>query len=491
MEVVFDADDIVFAGVFAHLNFNDDQRELAFVLQAVNFTHRDVSRFIRTHVEDVLAHGHGSGTAYDHPVFRAVQVLLQAEALARLHHDTLHLVAFGRFQHGIRSPRAAHGLRHVNEVGTAFLEFFHHLLHFLAAAERSDQEGVRGVHDEHLVEVDRRDGTLGAHHKGILGIYGDVARVHIVAVFVMLVFAIKAIETAEVAPADIARNHLHLVGLFHDGIVDRIRRDSHHVVAVNADGFTVFDSRIGKALFRGGEHFRGIFAQFGKECLCRKAEDTAVPVEVPCQQVLFGSSAVGLFHEALYVFAIGFDVAVARFGAGGRNAERHQVTGLCQFFGAEKHLLVFVLLANHVVRRRHENNRFGVHGKTGKGDSRGGVTAHGFQQELATRHAFRFKLVLGQEELVGVRNNKLGFANSGVRDHGLAEQGLSVKERGELLGHQGTAHGPKARARTTTKNQVNHNSATKINKGFVLLIFSNSERVRFFISVPLQPKLTF
>ena len=115
-----------------------------------------------------------------------------------------------------------------------------------------------------------------------------------------------------------------------------------------------------------------------------------------------------------------------------------------------------------MVRRRHENDRFGVHGKAGKGDSRGGVTAHGFQQELATRHAFRFKLVLGQEELVGVRNNKLRFANSGVRDHGLAEQGLSVKKRGELLGHQGTAHGPKARARTTTKNQVNHSLSNLI-----------------------------
>ena len=210
------------------------------------------------------------------------------------------------------------------------------------------------------------------------------------------------------------------------------------------------------------KHFRGIFAQFGEERLCRKAEDTTVPVEVPCQQVLFGCGAVGLFHEALYVFAIGFDVAVARFGAGGRNAERHQVTGLRQFFGAEKNLLVFVLLANHVVRRRHQHNRFRSHREASKGNSRGCVTAHGFQKELATRHAFHFKLVLGQEELVGIRNNKLRFANSGVRDHGLAEQGLSVKKRGELLGHQGTAHGPKARARTTTKNQVNHSLSNLI-----------------------------
>ena len=164
MEVVFHADDVVFAGVFAHLHFHDDQRELALVLQAVNFAHRDVGGLIRAHIKHILAHGHGRRTAHDHPVLGTVQVLLQAEALARLHHDALHLVAFGGFEHGVCTPRAAHGLRHVHEVGTAGLEFFHNLLHLLAAAKRGDQQCVRRVDDEHLVEVNRRDGALRAHH---------------------------------------------------------------------------------------------------------------------------------------------------------------------------------------------------------------------------------------------------------------------------------------------------------------------------------------
>ena len=109
-----------------------------------------------------------------------------------------------------------------------------------------------------------------------------------------------------------------------------------------------------------------------------------------------------------------------------------------------------------MVRRGHEHDGLRIHGEAGEGDRGSGIAAHGFQEELASGNAFRFELVLREEELVGVRNDKLGFADGGVGDHRLAEQGLPVKERGKLLGHEGTAHGPEARARTTTKNQVNH-----------------------------------
>ena len=273
MEIVFHADDVVFAGVLAHLHFHDDQREAAFVLQAVNLSHRDVGGLVRTHVEHLVADGHRSGSAHDHPVFRAVQVLLQAEALARLHHDTLHLVAFGRFQHGIRSPRAAHGLRHVDKVGTAFLEFLHHLLDLLAAAERGHEEGVRSIDDEHLVEVNRRDGTLGTHHQGIPGTHGNVARVHVVAVLVMRVFAIEAVEATKVAPADIARHDLHLPGLFHHGVVDGIARDGEHVVAVDADRFARFDRGLLESGLRCGENVWGVLLEFIEECLRLEAEN--------------------------------------------------------------------------------------------------------------------------------------------------------------------------------------------------------------------------
>ena len=310
VKIVFDADDVVFAGVLAYLDFDDHERKLAFVLQAVNLAHGDVGRFVRAHVEHVLADGHGGGTAHHDPVLGAVQVLLQGEALARLHHDAFHLVALGGFEHGVGAPRTAHGLRHVDEVGTADLEFFHHLLHLLAAGKRGDEECVRRVDDEHLVKVDRRDGALTTHHEGVFGAHGDVARVHVVAVVVVRIFVVEAIEAAEVAPADIARHDLHLLGLLHHGVVDGVARDGHHVVAVDANGLAFFDGRVCERLLGGGEHLGGVLAELGEEGLRLEAEDAAVPVEVAGEQILLGGGEVGLFHEALDVFTRGLDVAV-------------------------------------------------------------------------------------------------------------------------------------------------------------------------------------
>ncbi len=456
MEVIFHADDVIFAGVLAHLDFHDHERQATFVLQAVHFAHRDVGRLVRADQEHLVADSDSRRTAHDHPVLGTVQVLLQAEALARLHHDALHLVAFGGFEHGVRTPRAAHRLRHVHEIGAALLELFHNLLHLLAAAERGHEKCVRRIDDEHLVEVNRGDGALAAHHEGVLRIHRDVARVHVVAVLVVRVFSVQTIKASEVAPADVARHDLHLLGLLHHCVVDGVRRDGEHVVAVDADGFAILDGRVGECLLCGGEHLRGVLAEFGEEGLRLEAEDAAVPVEVACEQVLLGGREVGLFHEALHVLAVSLDVAVAGLGARRCDAERHEVSRLGEFLRTEQDFLVLVLLADHVVRGRHEHDGLRIHGKAGERNRGRRVAAHGFQEELASGHAFDFELVLREEELVGVRDDELRLAERGVRDDRLAEQGLPVKERGKLLGHQGTAHGPKARARTATKDKVNH-----------------------------------
>jgi len=289
-----------------------------------------------------------------------------------------------------------------------------------------------------------------------------VARVHVVAVLVVRVFPIQTIKASEVAPTDVARHDLHLLGLFHHGVVDGVARDGKHIVAVDADGFAILDGRIGERLLCGGEHLRRVFAEFREEGLRLEAEDAAVPVEVACEQVLLGGSQVGLFHEALHVLAVGLDVAVTRLGARGRDAERHEVTRLGEFLRAEEHLLVLFLLADHVVRRGNEHDGFRVHGKAGKRNRGCGVAAHGFQQELAAGLSFGLELVLREEELVCIRNDKLRLADGSVRDDRLAEQGLPVKERGELLGHERAAHRPKACSGATAKNQINHNFTKKL-----------------------------
>ena len=283
-----------------------------------------------------------------------------------------------------------------------------------------------------------------------------MARVHVVAVVVVRVFPVQTIKASEVAPADIARYDLHLLGLFHHGVVDGVARNGEHVVAIDADGFAFLDRGLVERGLRCGEDIRGILLEFLEECLRLEAEDAAVPVEVACHQVLLGGSEVRLLHEALHVFAVGLDVAVTGLGAGRRDAEGHQVAGLGKFLRTEQHLLVLVLLADHVVRGRHEHDGLGVKLEACERDGGRGVAAHGFQQELAAGLPLGLELVLRKEELVGVAYNKLRLADGGVGDHRLAEKGLPVKERGKLLRHERAAHGPKARTAATTENQVNH-----------------------------------
>ena len=205
-----------------------------------------------------------------------------------------------------------------------------------------------------------------------------------------------------------------------------------------------------------------MFLEFIEESLRLEAEDTAVPVKVASDEVLLGGSQVGLFHEALHVLAVGLNVAVAGLRARRRDAKCHQVAGLGEFLRTEQHLLVLILLADHVVRGRHEHDGVGLHGKACERNRRSGVAAHGFQEELAAIETFGFQLVLREEELVGVRDNELRFTNGGVRHNRLAEQGLPVEKWGELFGHERAAHGPKARSGATTENQINHKPSIRI-----------------------------
>ena len=84
VEIVFHADDVIFADVFAHLHFHDYKRELAFVLQAVDFAHRDVGRFIRAHIEHLVAHGTYRSPAHDDPMLGTEHIPLPYSAAGRL-----------------------------------------------------------------------------------------------------------------------------------------------------------------------------------------------------------------------------------------------------------------------------------------------------------------------------------------------------------------------------------------------------------------------
>src|SRR4051812_26267876 len=74
---VFEADDVVLAQVGAGLDFDDLERDLAGILEAVLGADRDIGGFVLGEEKGLLAASHPRGAAYDDPVLGAVVVHLQ------------------------------------------------------------------------------------------------------------------------------------------------------------------------------------------------------------------------------------------------------------------------------------------------------------------------------------------------------------------------------------------------------------------------------
>ena len=90
---IFEALDIVLTQIAARLHFDDLQRDLARVAQAVHRGDRDVGGLVFAEQEHVVVTGDFGGAADHDPVFGAVVVHLQRQARARLDRDVLDLEA--------------------------------------------------------------------------------------------------------------------------------------------------------------------------------------------------------------------------------------------------------------------------------------------------------------------------------------------------------------------------------------------------------------
>ena len=281
--------------------------------------------------------------------------------------------------------------------------------------------------------------------------------VHVVAIFVMVEFTVKRIESAEVRPADIARHDLHLGRLFHHGVVDGIRRDVHHVVMIDTDkSILVFFLGVRKGNLCSRQDIRRVRRKFIEESRSLEAEDTAVPEEPSRSDILLCGFQVRLFDKALDIVTVCFNVAVTRFRTRRRDAEGDHETFLCKFFSLAQAFFVSFGLADHMIRRRHENDIFRIKAKASKRNCRSRIAAHRFQKEANIISAHFFELVLGQEILFRIAHDILSAANTRIRLYRALEQGRTVKKTSELFRHKRAANRPKARSATTTQNQVNH-----------------------------------
>src|SRR2546428_1609361 len=90
---VFEAHDVILPQIATRLDFDEVERFLSRIFEAMLGADRDIRGFVLREEHDFLAARHFRGARHHHPVLRAILVHLQRQRPAGLHHDALDLKA--------------------------------------------------------------------------------------------------------------------------------------------------------------------------------------------------------------------------------------------------------------------------------------------------------------------------------------------------------------------------------------------------------------
>src|SRR5262249_19632545 len=97
-KVVFEPHDIVLAQIGSGLNFYQLKVDLSRIFQTMRGSHWDKGGFVLVQDLDLVSDRHTRGTPDNDPMFGPMVMHLQRQPLARLHGDTLDLVAVSEFE---------------------------------------------------------------------------------------------------------------------------------------------------------------------------------------------------------------------------------------------------------------------------------------------------------------------------------------------------------------------------------------------------------
>jgi hypothetical protein len=271
----------------------------------------------------IVAIGH-LGRAADHdPVFGAVVVHLQAQAGPGLDHDALDLVARAAVDAVVPAPGAVHlAVQHLLAALFA-AELGDDVLHVLALLAAGHQHGVGRFHHDHVLQAHRAHQPAGGVHQRVAAVADDGVAHRGIALRVLLGHLPDGFPGAQVVPAGGQRLHAdvqHAGALFHHRVVHRFAGHGGELGLARADELGVGLAH-GKGLAAGG-------GDVGTEALQRRHPDAGLAART-CRRSRSsrrgaGTSRrgqVGLFDELGDLAAIGADVAVARLGPVGRDAQ--------------------------------------------------------------------------------------------------------------------------------------------------------------------------
>ena len=102
--VVGKAGDVVFAEIGAELDFDEDERSGAVVVDAVFGVDRDVDDGAGADGRLAIVERDDAGAGHDRPFFGAAVMELVAQAVARIHFDTFDLKRFFDVEHLVIAP---------------------------------------------------------------------------------------------------------------------------------------------------------------------------------------------------------------------------------------------------------------------------------------------------------------------------------------------------------------------------------------------------
>ena len=99
---------IVFTQIRAALNFNNLQRHLPWIGQAVGLSKRDIGALVFCQQHHLISIGNFSGAAHHHPMLRSVVVHLQGQGGAGFDLNAFDLVSLTRINSLVPPPGPVH-----------------------------------------------------------------------------------------------------------------------------------------------------------------------------------------------------------------------------------------------------------------------------------------------------------------------------------------------------------------------------------------------
>ena len=333
------------------------------------------------------------------------------------------------------------------------LEFLGDQLDVLAALAVGDQQGIRGVDDDQVIEPDTAHQALGRIDVAVADVMQHGLAVALVTLGIGRCQFTHRLPRADIAPAELAGHHRDFARALHQRVVDgNVRRPGQALAIQFQLKFLAAFAAVtqGQALGHGVEDIRGVFAQFAQHGVGPQAEHAGVPQVPAAIEVLLRRLRIGFLDEArdlerLVAQGLAFlDIAEAGLGLGRHQAEGHQPALLGQESSTADRPGEGVQVLDQVIGRQHQQLRVVAvepgHMQGRGGDGRGGIAAKGFEDEIQCRVALVQQAVViqrAEEHLaVGHRQDPPHIGQSGGPAEGLLQQAFAIGQA-----HEGFRHG--------------------------------------------------